>query len=83
MSLQSPIETERVRKVILYFYLEDDSIHIAEARTENSGLPQVCFRTALNIYFKRFFVWSSDRTRPMMLFVCMYILAYILDLSIP
>jgi hypothetical protein len=39
--LQSPIETERVRKVILYFYLEDDSIHIAEARTENSGLPQV------------------------------------------
>ncbi len=39
--LQSPIETERVRKVIIYFYLEDDSIHIAEARSENSGLPQV------------------------------------------
>jgi len=40
---QSPIETERVRKVIIYFYLEDDSIHIAEARTENSGLPQGVF----------------------------------------
>jgi hypothetical protein len=28
-----------VRKCILYFYLEDDTIHIIENRVENSGIP--------------------------------------------
>lgn len=33
-------ETWRVRRVIFYYYLEDDSLHIAEPRQENSGIPQ-------------------------------------------
>jgi hypothetical protein len=36
----SPIENQRVRKCVLYYYLEDDSVHIAEPRVENSGLQQ-------------------------------------------
>jgi hypothetical protein len=32
-------ENFRVRKCILYFYLEDDTIHIIENRVENSGIP--------------------------------------------
>jgi len=36
-------ENFRVRKVLLYFYLEDDSIHIAEPKVENSGIPQGVF----------------------------------------
>lgn len=39
----SPDEHWRVRKCVLYFYLEDDSVHIAEPRQENSGLPQGVF----------------------------------------
>ncbi len=36
----SPVENYRVRKCVLYFYLEDDSIHIAEPKIENSGIQQ-------------------------------------------
>jgi len=36
----SNVENYRVRKCILYYYLEDDSIHIAEPKVENSGLTQ-------------------------------------------
>lgn len=36
-------ETFRVRKCVLYFYLEDDSVHIAEPKIENSGIPQGVF----------------------------------------
>lgn len=39
--VESNIENHRVRKVILYYYLEDDSMHIAEPRQDNSGIPQV------------------------------------------
>lgn len=39
----SAIETWRVRNCVLYFYLEDDSIHIAEPKVENSGIPQGVF----------------------------------------
>ena len=38
---ESPLETERVRRMTIYFYLEDDSIHIAEQSSVNSGMPQV------------------------------------------
>eukprot|EP01025_Chloroclados_australasicus_P017340 TRINITY_DN18824_c1_g1_i1.p1 TRINITY_DN18824_c1_g1~~TRINITY_DN18824_c1_g1_i1.p1 ORF type:complete len:529 (-),score=54.52 TRINITY_DN18824_c1_g1_i1:308-1894(-) len=34
------MENHRVRKVILYYYLEDDTMHVAEPRSDNSGLPQ-------------------------------------------
>ena len=39
----SPVETWRVRRCVLYLYLEDESIHIAEPRIENSGIPQGVF----------------------------------------
>ncbi|KAI9105373.1 hypothetical protein DFS34DRAFT_6512 [Phlyctochytrium arcticum] len=33
-------EQYRVRKVNIYFYLEDDSVHVSEPRLVNSGIPQ-------------------------------------------
>lgn len=33
-------EKYRIRKCVVYFYLEDDSVHIAEPKVENSGIPQ-------------------------------------------
>lgn len=40
--MESNIENHRVRKVILYYYLEDGSMHAAEPKQDNSGIPQVC-----------------------------------------
>lgn len=36
-------ENYRIRKCTLYYYLEDDTIHILEARVQNSGIPQGIF----------------------------------------
>ncbi|XP_063771180.1 EF-hand domain-containing protein 1 [Pseudophryne corroboree] len=36
-------ETYRVRRVCLYYYLEDDSISVVEPPVENSGIPQGTF----------------------------------------
>uniref|UniRef100_A0A7S3GFT2 Uncharacterized protein n=1 Tax=Palpitomonas bilix TaxID=652834 RepID=A0A7S3GFT2_9EUKA len=36
-------ETYRVRKCIIYYYLEDDTIHVQEPKQENSGIPQGVF----------------------------------------
>lgn len=36
----SAVENHRVRKVVIYYYLDDDSIHVAEPKCENSGIPQ-------------------------------------------
>ncbi|KAI8926800.1 hypothetical protein BC831DRAFT_455064 [Entophlyctis helioformis] len=33
-------ETYRIRRVNIYFYLEDDSVHVSEPKTPNSGIPQ-------------------------------------------
>jgi len=38
--VESNIENHRVRKVILYYYLEDGSMHAAEPKQDNSGIPQ-------------------------------------------
>ncbi|XP_063079728.1 EF-hand domain-containing protein 1 isoform X2 [Engraulis encrasicolus] len=38
--LFSPEEEYRVRPVVLYYYLEDDSIGLFEPPVENSGMPQ-------------------------------------------
>ena len=38
--LFSPEEEYRVRPVIIYYYLEDDSMCIIEPAVENSGIPQ-------------------------------------------
>ncbi|KAM7537138.1 hypothetical protein Aperf_G00000068386 [Anoplocephala perfoliata] len=37
---ESPDEHYRVRKVIIYYHLDDDSMHIYEPAQLNSGLPQ-------------------------------------------
>lgn len=39
----SASESWRARKCLVYFYLEDDSMHIAEPKVENSGIPQGVF----------------------------------------
>jgi len=39
----SPIERQRVRKCIIYYFLEDDTVMIDEIRAENSGIPQSTF----------------------------------------
>lgn len=36
----SAFETFRNRNCVLYYYLEDDTIHVAETKQENSGMPQ-------------------------------------------
>lgn len=36
-------ENFRLRKCIIYYYLDDDTIHIIEPRVENSGVPQGIF----------------------------------------
>ena len=37
---ESPDEHHRVRRIDLFYYLEDDSIAVVEPHDENSGLPQ-------------------------------------------
>lgn len=41
--VEDPNENFRVRKCIIYYYLDDDTIHIIEPRVENSGIPQGIF----------------------------------------
>ena len=36
-------ENYRLRKCTMYYYLEDDTIHILETRIPNSGIPQGIF----------------------------------------
>jgi len=38
--VETNLENYRVRKVVVYFYLEDDTVQITEPRQDNSGLPQ-------------------------------------------
>ena len=38
---ESSAEKERVRKCVIYFYLEDGTIQMVEHQQENSGIPQV------------------------------------------
>mmetsp|Transcript_42648 Transcript_42648/g.112538 ORF Transcript_42648/g.112538 Transcript_42648/m.112538 type:complete len:747 (-) Transcript_42648:125-2365(-) len=38
--VESNLENYRVRNVIIYYYLEDDTCHIIEPRQDNSGIPQ-------------------------------------------
>ena len=46
---ESAVENFRVRKVIILFYLEDNSCQVVEPKEDNSGLPQVCV-THLNVF---------------------------------
>lgn len=37
---ESNMENYRVRKCVIYYYLEDDTIHVSEPRVDNSGISQ-------------------------------------------
>jgi len=41
--VSSQVEKQRVRKCVLYYYLDDNTLHIAEPKIENSGIPQGVF----------------------------------------
>ena len=41
--VESPLENWRLRKVLIYYYLNDGTIYIMEPRIENSGIPQGVF----------------------------------------
>lgn len=41
--VEDPNENYRVRNVTIYYYLDDDTIHIVEPKKENSGIPQGVF----------------------------------------
>ena len=41
--VEDPNENYRIRKCIVYYYLDDDTVHIIEKRVENSGIPQGVF----------------------------------------
>jgi hypothetical protein len=41
--VEDPTENYRVRKCVIYFYLDDDTFHIIEPRVANSGIPQGVF----------------------------------------
>tara|TARA_B110001452_G_scaffold43255_2_gene33122 strand:- start:2096 stop:2986 length:891 start_codon:yes stop_codon:yes gene_type:complete len=43
---ESRLENYRIRKCVLYYYLEDDSMHVSEPKCENSGIPQARQRPA-------------------------------------
>jgi hypothetical protein len=40
---ESGVENFRIRKCIVLYYLDDDTLHIAEPKIENSGIPQGIF----------------------------------------
>lgn len=41
--VENPTENYRIRKCIIYFYLDDDTFHIIEPKVQNSGIPQGVF----------------------------------------
>ena len=41
--VENPNENYRVRKCTVYYYLDDDTLHVLETRVENSGIPQGVF----------------------------------------
>lgn len=45
--MESRLENHRIRKVVIYYYLADDTIHVAEPKEDNSGLPQVKLQSVL------------------------------------
>ena len=41
--VEDPNENFRIRKCTIYYYLEDDTVHILEPKIANSGIPQGVF----------------------------------------
>lgn len=55
-------ESLRYRHFIVYYYLEDDTIHISESRVENSGIPQGIFLKRQRVPLEgedRFIMWDD------------------------
>lgn len=50
---ESAMESARIRKVIINYYLEDSTISVTEPKLQNSGMPQ-------GIFLKRQMVLRSD-----------------------
>lgn len=48
---ESNIENHRVRRVVLMYYLEDDSVQVTEPKQDNSGIPQVRDSSAFKHYW--------------------------------
>lgn len=40
IELDSKLRLDSKSRVNIYFYLEDDTVHVSEPKTENSGIPQ-------------------------------------------
>ena len=60
--IETVSENYRSRKVHIYYYLSDDTIHIDEIREENSGLPQGYFlkrHRIVNKESKDYYHWSD------------------------
>ena len=41
--VENPNENYRIRKCLIYYYLDDETLYITEPKIENSGLPQGVF----------------------------------------
>eukprot|EP01060_Flectonema_neradi_P020329 TRINITY_DN2786_c2_g2_i1.p1 TRINITY_DN2786_c2_g2~~TRINITY_DN2786_c2_g2_i1.p1 ORF type:complete len:750 (+),score=131.19 TRINITY_DN2786_c2_g2_i1:151-2400(+) len=39
---ESRLESDRVRRCLIYYFLEDDTISVSEPREDNAGMPQGC-----------------------------------------
>ena len=54
--VETPAENFRVRRCLIYYYLNDDTIHVNEPKIENSGIPQGIYvrRQLIPLDIKRF-----------------------------
>ena len=59
---ESAQENYRVRKVVVLYYLEDDSCQVVEPREDNSGLPQVGFNASVCMTDQPLGPWPIDQT---------------------
>ena len=62
--VEDPNENFRIRKCIIYYYLDDDTIHIIEPRVENSGIPQGIFMKRHKLPYTtyeqdRYYTWTD------------------------
>ena len=55
-------ENFRIRKVVIMYYLDDDTIHVMEPKIENSGIPQGVFLKRSKVPFvdgSRHYHWTD------------------------
>ena len=81
---EMPAEEYRIRKCIVYFYLEDDSIQVIEPRVENSGVPQgvcvcvcvcvsLCVCAYVRVYVCCWITWSDALRMAMIVVLCVQV----------